>query len=618
MSLTSSGAGVQVGARLESEGGLVNVSAAGDIRFDDGVMVTSINALNNTGAVIPAAGGSVTLSRVEVDGAITITATAGSIVDGLTGDTPNLIGETAVVSLTAGSGIGAFDKHLQTQIGTLAATVTTSGGLFLREATGLRVAGGSSYAINLGGVAVGSGVMSLVTVDGDLVLEDGIRSTGAAGHLRLQAGETGNAGSIVVEGGVVSQHGSISLLALDDIVFDDGLPTSGATVVAQGEGMTLDLLAGNAITMEATAQLSTANGNMRLEAVAGAVALGGIGAGTGRVSIVAGTAIVDAQDDDLTTPVGVNVSAGQLRMEAQTGIGSAGHAIETSVGTLAARTYANGSGIFVNETDGSTLGTVAPVTVGRVNPAGSTGDVLDGASLSGLQSGAGGIASIYNGGNLVIDQAFSAPAGAHLLLQAGGTMDINALVSTGGGNITLLAAGDLRFGAAGAVVSGGGTLDIESSGGSVTMAHGAFVRTTGNNIRVVAAADITAGLLDARTATDRDDTTRLAQASWGSVSLRAGGAIHDNVGETAVDVYASQLRLQAGTSIGSGLERLETEAVLLSAFADTGGVFWPKRARSRSARPARSPSSAWAWAACRWRRRPRRRSPASTRAARRW
>ncbi|QJW84624.1 hypothetical protein HK414_15885 [Ramlibacter terrae] len=43
-------------------------------------------------------------------------------------------------------------------------------------------------------------------------------------------------------------------------------------------------------------------------------------------------------------------------------------------------------------------------------------------------------------------------------------------------------------------------------------------------------------------------------ADWGAVSIVAGGAIIDNVDDTSVDVYASQLRLEAGTGIASGAE----------------------------------------------------------------
>jgi len=107
--LASSGGALALAGDITSAGGLVNLSAAGAITMADGMLASSVHALNDTGAVILAAGGDVTLSRIAADGAIGITAGSagsGAILDGLTGDGYNLDGDSAIATLTAASGIG--------------------------------------------------------------------------------------------------------------------------------------------------------------------------------------------------------------------------------------------------------------------------------------------------------------------------------------------------------------------------------------------------------------------------------------------------------------------------------------------------------------------------------
>ena len=571
LDIASSGADISLGADVSSAGGLVNLSAAGAVAMADGTVTGSVHA-SNSGAVVVAAGGNVTLSTVRAGGAITISSTRGAITGnldagGLNADADgiHLDGDTAVVTLSAANGAGTAAAHLLTRIADLAAQISSGGGLFVQEQTSLRVAGGSGYAIDVAGGAVG-----IATANGELRVLDGIRTTGDGGHIRLLTGEaaegTSSDASLVVLGDVVSRKGSITLRSADDIVQGDASST-GVGIAAQAAGQTLDLQADGAVTMEALSTLGTVHGNVRVVASGGSATIGAITAGSGRVSIVAAGAIADAQDDDGAARATVNVTAAQLRLEGATGVGSADRVLETAVDLMAARASAAGADLFLAELDAATIGTVAPVGANRIGADGSVTVVTDLAALSGLTAGAGGVAALGIGADLVIDQPFAMPGGGHLLLQARGTVDVNAQVSTVTGSITLLAGGELRFGAAGALVTVDGTIDVESTTGGVTMAHGALLQTSGGNVRVKAAGDLTVGLVDARDGT-------ATQANWGSVSLlSSAGAIRDNANETAVDVYAAELRLQAAGGIASAADQLETEARVLSAQAGAGGLF---------------------------------------------
>ena len=553
IALTSSAANVALAADISSAGGLVTVQANGSIGMADGTRITSLNA-GDTGVVNLVAGTSITLSIIEADGAMLLNAQNGAISDVLTGNGANLDGETAQVTLRATAGIGAAGAALYTRIDALSAFNTVSGGLFIQEATALRLTATGVFAVDLGG---SGGTLSISTTDGALTVVNAVRSTGASGNLLLRSGETleSTQANLNMRADITSSFGSISLAAADSLVIDDlagGTPRLSTLKV----GQTLDLRADDAVTMEGAAQLVSNNGNIRLESVTGSITVGIINAGTsgagGSISIKAGADIVDAQADDLAATPTVNLLAAGLRLQAGGSIGAAGAALETQVATLAA-TGATG-GTWLNEKDALSVGTVGALAINRIDAAGTVATVSD-AALSGL--GSTGAASIVlaSGGNLSIDQVVGATGSGHILLSSGGTLALNSTAGNGSGSITLLATGAISQSAMGHLVTGGGTIDVESSTGGIVMASGAMASTNGASIRYKAAGDITLGLLDARTAANRGDGLLTGQAVWGTVSVLAAGSVLDIAGDSAVDIYAGELRLAAGTSIGPSARR---------------------------------------------------------------
>ena len=105
--------------------------------------------------------------------------------------------------------------------------------------------------------------------------------------------------------------------------------------------------------------------------------------------------------------------------------------------------------------------------------------------------------------------------------------------------------------------TGAGTLDVEATAGSITLADNVAVTTAGGNIRFLAAMDVTLSGLNAAT---------------GSVTVTAtSGSILD-AGATLLDVQAANLRLLAGLGIGALGDPLEISVALLAAAATTGGI----------------------------------------------
>ena len=322
ISLQSASAGIAVGGDIVSAGGLVSLQAQTTINMVDGKKISALNAAD-TGAVSLLAGTSMALSLIEADGSIVITAQSGAISDNLSGNGANLDGDTASATLTSATGIGSAAAPLITRLAALSVNNTMTGNVFIRELTGLRV---------LGATLVGSGGnLALVTTDGGLAVAGAVTSTattGAVGQIGNILLQTGNAGAgpadLLLQAGVTTSAGSISLVSASGITLDDLQPGSAPTVRTLAGGQSVDLTAAAAITFEGLAQLATNNGNLRVLSSAGDITLGVLAAGTGNVSLRAGGALLDAQSDDSATRI-LNVTAAQLRLEAASIGGAAPH-----------------------------------------------------------------------------------------------------------------------------------------------------------------------------------------------------------------------------------------------------------------------------------------------------
>jgi hypothetical protein len=550
---------------IGSQGGAIEFVAGGAITMADGVSSRSVSPSDDSGSVTYLAGTSITLSHIEADGTITLTAQNGAISDGLSGDTANLESDTALVTLDATGGIGSGAAPLQTLIDGLAARNTLSGGLYIVEHTALRITGdaGGGKSIDLAGVGAD---MSVVTIDGGITVEGVAASTGSTGNMLLSAVEAveGTAANVDIRADITSTSGSITMLADDDILIDNQT-SSAPTLRALASGKTLDLQADNAIVMEAAAQLITHSGNQRLLAAAGGIVLGQINAfnatesGTGGISLRAGTSIADADAGD---PQTVNVTATNLRIDAVTGIGSGANALEVQVETLAANSLTSG-GVFLNESNGLTVGSVLAIAVNRVGGNGATSAVGDGdATISGITTGADGALVLTTGGDTLVSQALSASGAGNVRVDVSGTLTLDAALDAGSGHISLLASGGLTQNALGDVAtSGSGGIDVQAD--SIAMSDGASATAVNGNIRYVATDTLTLGSI----------------ITTADVSLSASSITDSGTSDT--DISADELRIvSTGTADGQGAgtaaKHLEISVNKLAADVNgtgTGGLF---------------------------------------------
>src|SRR5581483_501004 len=252
---------------------------------------------------------------------------------------------------------------------------------------------------------------------------------------------------------------------------------------------------------------------------------------------------------------------------AGTGIGTAGTALNTNVGTLAG--LAGSGGVNVANAASLVIDRVG-VTVLKVNADGSTSVVTD-ASQADVTTGAGGSILLSSAGTLTLNdgdgngRSVSADGAGNARLSAGALLIANADVDSGSGNLTVLGTGDVALnGGASFRTGGAGTVDVEAGVapgplvGSITLSPLSVITSGTGDLRLVAVVNVTLGGLN----------------TGGDASVIAiTGSILN--GGTAVNVAAAGLKLVSGGSGGAGTAAapLGTSVATLTASAGSGGVF---------------------------------------------
>jgi hypothetical protein len=466
-----------------------------------------------------------------------------------------------------------------------------------------------------------NGHVVLVTLAGNLTVNEGLANGGdvdggvaahGGGNVRLEANRQialSDSGDITLNAAVLSGTGNISLLADDDVMQTDNgdalLRQNGNLVTGGG---TIDVLAENLWSVGATNGISMASqtvsqaaGNVRYEALAqGGLQLAQLISGAD-VSLAIGGSITDSNGG---TP---NVTAVRLRMEAGGAIGTQAEALETAIaGALAAAANRDGSlatppaagdGIYLTEQDAVTIDAVAPVAVNRVQTDGTTVAVADAAAISDLRTlgNNGHIVLVTLGGDLTVNEGVANLADAqggvvadgsgrirleanqNLAIIDSGDLLLNAAVASGTGAVSVLADDDIFQTDNGdadprqngnITTTGGGTIDVEAGNAWADAGPNGIVM--GPNTRSQADGNIRYA------ATSNNGGVWLAALQSGAtISLNAAGSVVDNNG-AAVNATASDLRLNAGGSLGTSLDALETQVNVLAAAADSnagGGIF---------------------------------------------
>ncbi len=543
--------GIAQNANISSGGGVIGLTAGTNLVMQDGVTTTSAGAAGTIGLT---AGTNVLLSILSTGGTVSVTATAGSITDNLTGEGANILGGTTKAVLVAGAGIGTGAEEVNTTIAELTATVNNSGGIFIEESDAL-VVSNDSTGIVAGGT---DGTVVVVTVNGALTVTGVVTVTGAVGNVRLAAGGAGS--NLVLNNGVTAS-GQVSLAAAAAV-------QAGAAgdVTLTGAGKTLDVLAAGAVTMADGTVWATNNGDVRVESTAAGLTLGLINAGSaGNVALLA----LAGDVTDLADANAADVLAAGLLVRT-VNLGSAANPVETSVVTLAVNV--TGTDLFVNESSDVATGRVS-VTAQRV-ALGGTATPLATQTLDDLTSAGVVVLTTVNGFLTIGDgdsdgTGVSAPG--NIYLASGETGDageddaddltLNGAVVSTGGHITLVAADDLNFGVNGDVTTSAAGKNIDVTAGSdVVMVDGTVLTTNNSDVRVVATAgDLTVGLVTVGT---------------GNVALVAGLSVLNLADSNAADVLAAGLILTAGANLGSGSNWLElTVTTLSSSSGGSSGTF---------------------------------------------
>ena len=553
--------------------GTISVTAqANDITMADGTVYST-----GSGQVDLLAATNVKLGEITTtSSAINITATAGSISDitAAVTELPNIT-TSGTVTLVAATGIGASGpSDIDTAIGTLAATNSTSGSIFVQETNELIIA---NAGVSTGG---GNGNIVIDVVLGDLTVSSAVSANGS-GNVLLNV--LGSGASIASSANIQSGSGNISLLAAKDVTF-----TNNADVLTNGSGSTgtIDIEAGSGTIDLSTGSDQTAgSGAIRLNAGTD-VKLGGTVTTDGNVSVKAGGSISDNDSDGSN-----DISAAGLRLNAGVGIGTGANPIETTVATVSAR--AQGGGIYLLEADALSVDDVG-LSVNRVasNATTSTTDTTD-AVQSDIRTtgGNGNIVLRTTNGKITLndgtaaddDTAISANGTGNILVEAigaGTDIEANADVITlntagtasGTGNISVLAAQSVSFTGTSDIRTSStagtdGSIDVLAGTGSITQSATSLFKTTGatGNVRLDAATNVVVG--------DIESADGKVSITATSGSITDADALVDSANDADQDITASGLRLNAGTFIGDSVNHLETTVGTLSARAGNGSIY---------------------------------------------
>ncbi|MEZ6130494.1 MAG: Calx-beta domain-containing protein [Planctomycetaceae bacterium] len=554
---------------------------------------------------------------------VSLVSTLGSILDADADDTD--IDVTALgLRMNAAIGIGTPTNAIETSVNVITARAG-SGGIHVIEANGIivddvtvttqKVQNDASVlpiidAIQSDLVTTNNGSIVLRALAGTITLNDG---TAPADGNAIVADGTGNvliqteaAGTdIIVNADIRSTTGHITLMAVDDVLFNadvqtDGTsgPNSGSVLIIANNG-TADGVGLDGVIMANDTSVTTHSGVIRILAdnesdiVLGRLDTVDADFAAGAVTLLAERSILDGAGD-LSE---LNIQTATLRMIADAALTNAANqsgqigaadlanvnpdtninAIDIQVMTLAAQ---SADGIYLSEADGLTVGATGSITVRQVNIDNTLTPATD-ASLSDLTTTNNGPIKLTSGGFITVDdgdvdgfgiQAHSTidpnttNSPGSILLQALTDVTINADINSGRGHVSLIAGGNVMQNAD---VLTDGTLNTTAPEGTVlvqaqndvVMANGTVTRSLNGEIRVNAiAGSVVLGLVDTGNGT-------------GAVSVLAGVDVLDqNTDFTDLNIQTDRLRIVADTGrIGApGGQGIDTEAMTLAAMSATG------------------------------------------------
>jgi hypothetical protein len=512
--LTTSGSGVIDLTGADAFDGTAGaISLAANLTVANGATLTIDGSINNAGTL-------------SLAGAGTLTALLGGTLAGgghvsLSDTADNFLGGTTSTAVLANLG------------NTISGSGTIGGGGFVNGSPGVIDATGASYALTL----------DAATLTNTGLLE----ATGAAG-LVISHETVQGAGGIISAG--AGSKVSFQNASLFGVLAYDALNTAATGVIAIGAGCSVGVQ--GALANAGTIALEGATSLTDLRVLAGGATLSGGGtvSMTGPKARIFGTATsaVLTNVDDTIAGTGfiglnemglVNEAAGVIDASAA---GSLLIATKGEALTNAGLIEASGAGVLIIE--GSTIsnagGTIAAQSGARVE---LQGDDVRGGSVGGAGTVLiNAIGGEFDGtaGAVTVDAVVEVLNGKNLILD--GTLDNTGAIETLGSSLTA----DLIVGAAGVMLTGGGT---------VKLANGA-----GNRIYGQAASDVLTNLDNV--------ISGAGQLGNGALTLVNGtaGVIHAN--------QTSRMTIDTGTNTIDNAGLIETSGggglTIISALANTG------------------------------------------------
>ncbi|WP_218934356.1 beta strand repeat-containing protein [Rosistilla ulvae] len=582
LSADSIGLGSDVQVQTSGSGTIDLYSTGGAIAMDTTAILQSTD-----GDIRVSAHDDFTIGDIVASAAtVSLTSATGSILDADANDSDlDVVAQRLRFDAAVGFGeLGASSNAIETSVDVVSGR-SASGGIHLVESDGVTVGdvdatvyrvsattvptaivdGSQSDLVTIGG----NGSVVLRSLAGDITLTDGTATADgnavvAHGSGNVLIAAEGIDADTVVDADIRSTSGNLSLIAAGDLKLNADVD------VQTGTDGTIDVEASaGLLTMDATATLQSVAGDIRGVAN-NDLTIGDIFATNANVSLTARTgSILDADGDD------IDVTAQGLRLNAAEGIGTLGassNAIETSIGVVTARAAVGGINLL--ESDAVTVGDVA-ITVNRVASDASVvvvedaaqsdlGTTADNGSIV-LRSLAGDV-TLTDGHAATDGNAVVADGSGNVLIAAEGIdadIVVDADIRSTSGNLSLIAAGDLKLNADVDVQTGtDGTIDVEASTGSLAMDATATLQSVAGDIRGVANNDLTIGDI---VATDANV----------SLTARTGSILDADPDDADIDVTAQGLRLNAAEGIGTlgaSSNAIETSVDVVTARAAAGGI----------------------------------------------
>ena len=494
-------------ATIEAKGG-VTLNSDVTARAGDAVVMANggtVNMAQDTTltagrhAAIEATEG-VALSKVNAstdNGTVAVRTTGGNITDVYDNENANVMAKNAVFS-AAGGAVGASDNHVDTAVGSVAATARD--GVFLTEGDGVTVDLVASVPANkvkadgtteshdtadASGLTIadgGNGAVVLEATAGDVNVAQAVEAKGANGNILVAANAAG--GSVTV-GAAVTAAQNAAIIAggkIDQNAGGNITARSGdAWVEAQGGSVTMAGETATTVGRNAYVAATGTSGDVSISKVESTATT------DGAVSVKAnGGSILDATGNEAP-----NILAQKVRLEAGTSVGGAGDAdIETKAENVEVNA-ANGS-VFLHNTQAVTVGGVGDVSVKKVDAGTAIAtDTAAGSDMmkNGVATGAtasGDIRIEANGDMSVIEAVATTarPTGADAdktgnirLEAASGNLSVNEAVS--GNNVTLASSGNAEVAAGNKVdaakdlyVTAGGNIDLNANAGEKSAVAG--------------------------------------------------------------------------------------------------------------------------------------------------